>query len=306
MKPTHYKSLIMTAALLLGGHALLAQDMGGVSETSLMLTLIFTMIALGLVIVILAFTVFYLIKQKAPQTATEAEGATAAALATQGTFSWKWWNKKLVAAVPIEQEAEIDLGHNYDGIRELDNRLPPWWLAGFYITIACAVLYLGYYHIGSDWSSDQEYQEEMAEAAKIKEAYLAKVAAGVNENNVEVLTDAIKIAEGKEIFTTYCVACHGDRGQGGIGPNMTDEYWLHGGDVKDVFRTIKYGVIDKGMTPWQEMLKPQEMQAVASYILSLQGTNPPDGKGPQGELFAPEMDVKPDTTTSEQETISMN
>ena len=145
----------------------------------------------------------------------------------------------------------------------------------------------------------------MQEAAKVKEAYLAKVAAGVNENNVIALTDASKIAEGEQIYTTYCVACHGAEGQGGIGPNMTDEYWLHGGDIKDVFKTIKYGVIDKGMTPWQEMLKPQEMQAVASFILTLQGTNPPDAKGPQGELYAPETEPS-ETDSLQTENISMN
>ncbi len=302
MSRTNFKTLLTTGIALFGGGSLMAQDINGVSSSSLMLTLIFTMIALGLVIVILALTVFYLIREKEAKAATVAEGETAPV--AQSTFSWKWWNKKLVAAVPVEQEASIDMGHDYDGIRELDNNLPPWWLYGFYITIGCAVLYLGYYHIGTDWSSDMEYQAEMQEAEVIKEAYLAKVAAGVNETNVVALTDAGKIAEGEQIFTTYCVACHGAEGQGGIGPNMTDEYWLHGGDIKDVFKTIKYGVIDKGMTPWQEMLKPQEMQAVASFILTLQGTNPPDAKGPQGELFRP--DTADVDTTQATANISMN
>lgn len=304
MRQIPYKSLLLTGIALLGGSSLMAQDVNGVSSTSLMVGLIFTMIALSLVIVVLALTVFYMVREKAPQTATAADGETVAIVPEKQALSWNWWNKKLVAAVPIEQEGSIDMGHDYDGIRELDNSLPPWWLYGFYITIGCAFLYFGYYHIGTDWSSEQEYQEEMAEAAVIKEAYLAKVANGVNENTVVMLTDAGKISEGQEIYTTYCVACHGSEGQGGIGPNMADAYWIHGGDIKDVFRTIKYGVIDKGMTPWQEMLKPQEMQAVASFILTLQGTTPPDAKAAQGELYAPEPEEAADSTKTEN--ISMN
>ncbi|MEM6344011.1 MAG: cbb3-type cytochrome c oxidase N-terminal domain-containing protein [Bacteroidota bacterium] len=306
MSRKNFKTLLTTGLALFGGGSLIAQDINGVSSSSLMLTLIFTMIALGLVIVILALTVFYLIREKAPQAETTAEAAASveAIPLEKKTFSWKWWNKKLVAAVPVAQEASIDMGHDYDGIRELDNSLPPWWLYGFYITIGCAIVYLAYYHIGTDWSSEKEYIAEMQEAEVIKEAYLAKVAAGVNENNVVALTDAIKIAEGEQIFITYCVACHGAEGQGGIGPNMTDEYWIHGGDIKDVFKTIKYGVIDKGMTPWQEMLKPQEMQAVASFILTLQGTNPPGAKAPQGELFRP--DTAGVDTTQATANISMN
>ena len=205
-------------------------------------------------------------------------------------FSWRKLERSLTHATPVEKEDAIDLGHDYDGIRELDNALPPWWKWGFYITIGFAVVYFWYYHIYSDWSSADEYQEAMAVAAAEREAYLATRAEQVDENSVTILADASSLASGKEIYETNCVACHGTEGQGGVGPNFADNYWIHGGSIQNIFSTIKYGVIEKGMIPWQDQLRPQEMQAVASYILTFQGTNPPNAKEPQGELYVPEAD----------------
>jgi cytochrome c oxidase cbb3-type subunit 3 len=203
-----------------------------------------------------------------------------------------WWQKmsrNLTAAVPIEKEEEILFDHDYDGIRELDNNLPPWWVYGFYLTIVIAIVYMGVYHFSSFAKSSEElYAIEMEEAQKDVEAYLAKQADAVDESNVEFLTDEASLAEGKEIFTTLCVACHLESGGGSpvsVGPNLTDKYWLHGGSIQDIFKTIKYGVPEKGMISWRSQIRPADMQKVSSYILSLQGTNPPDAKEPQGELY---------------------
>lgn len=195
--------------------------------------------------------------------------------------------KKAWSLVPVQDESKIDLGHDYDGIRELDNKLPPWWLALFYGCIAFAGIYMYIYHwSGSDWSSQKEWQEEVAVGDKLKREYLAKMANLVNEETVELLEDEAAIAEGKKIFQTLCIACHGTMGEGNsIGPNLTDEHWLHGGGVKNVFRTIKYGVPEKGMISWKDQIKPGAMQKIASYIISLQGSNPPNGKAPQGEIW---------------------
>ena len=189
----------------------------------------------------------------------------------------------LTDAVPIEREQEILLDHAYDGIHELDNNLPPWWLYGFYITVFAMLGYMWYYLIQID--SHIGHNEFVAEL-KAAEAEAALRVASVDENSVTLLTSASDLAAGKEIFTTNCVACHLASGGGSVGPNLTDEYWLHGGGIKNVFRTIKVGVPEKGMISWEDQISPSDMQKVASYVLSLQGTNPADGKAPEGDKWA--------------------
>lgn len=199
---------------------------------------------------------------------------------------WQDLYKKMTAYVPVEKEKDIQLDHDYDGIKELDNRLPPWWLAMFYISIAFGVVYLGYYHVMDQGNLQlAQYEQEMEEAEAAVAAFVSRQADQVNENNVTLLTEPSALESGKEIFLGKCAACHGQAGEGGVGPNMTDQYWLHGGSIGDVFKTIKYGVIEKGMIPWKDQLRAKEIQEVSSYILTLQGTNPPNGKEPQGELY---------------------
>jgi cytochrome c oxidase cbb3-type subunit 3 len=188
-------------------------------------------------------------------------------------------------AIPLEKEADMLLDHDYDGIKELDNALPPWWKYGFYITIVVAVFYILKFEVWhTGMNPTQEYAEEMS-AAKIQtDAYLASAKENVDENSV-VQLDAAGAAAGKEIFTKTCVACHLAEGQGSVGPNLTDEYWIHGGGVKDIFKTIKYGYPDKGMQSWQTTYSPVQMQQLATYIRTLKGTNPPNPKAPQGDLY---------------------
>jgi cytochrome c oxidase cbb3-type subunit III len=198
--------------------------------------------------------------------------------------------EKLTGTKPIEEEEDILFDHEYDGIRELDNSLPPWWLALFYITIAFAVVYIGYYEL-SDYglNPDQEYAQEMEYAEQAQLALLAKQANKIDETNVEIVEDAAFISAGKSIFDKSCIACHGMLGEGNVvGPNLTDEYWIHGGGIKNVFKTIKYGVVEKGMQSWKDMLSPEAMHQVANYILTLQGTNPPNQRDPQGDIWKSE------------------
>jgi len=189
-------------------------------------------------------------------------------------------------AIPIEREAEIMTDHHYDGIRELDNNLPPWWKYGFYLTIVVAIIYMFVYHV-SRTSPLQlaEYQKELADATIAKEAYLKTVADKVDESSVTFLIAENDLNTGKGIYKEKCIACHGQAGEGGVGPNLTDEYWLHGGGIKEVFKTIKYGIPAKGMIAWQSQLKPIEMQQISSYILSLIGSKPAGAKEPQGDLY---------------------
>ncbi len=198
-----------------------------------------------------------------------------------------WWAamdaKLFTRAIPIEKEADHLLDHDYDGIRELDNSLPPWWKYGFYITVVLAVVYMLRFHVWNTGPTpEQEYNTEMATAAKQVEEYRKKAGEMVDEKTV-TLADAKGIEEGQKIYHTSCIACHGGKGEGGVGPNLTDSYWLHGGSINDVFKTVKYGVPDKGMQAWEKSLSPSQIRNIASYIKSIGGTNPPNGKAPQGE-----------------------
>jgi len=190
-----------------------------------------------------------------------------------------------IGLTPMEKEKDILMEHDFDGIKELDNRIPPWFNYLFYGTIIFAIIYMLDYHVLKTGKLPaQEYQEEMHMAA-LQRAELIKSGALVNENNVKLLTDASALSDGKDVFKTDCVPCHGENAQGIIGPNLTDRYWIHGGGIKNVFKTIKYGVPSKGMLTWEGKLNPREIQEVASYVLSLQGTNPPNAKAPQGQIW---------------------
>lgn len=197
----------------------------------------------------------------------------------------KWWDN-LNKFRPIQEEANIDLGHNYDGIRELDNRLPPWWLYGFYITIIFGCIYLYRYHVAQSAPlSKEELAISLEKAAIEKEEYLKKSANKVDENTVVYLKDAADLEAGKKVFTTMCAACHLADGGGSVGPNLTDNYWIHGGGIKDIFKTLKYGWPEKGMKSWKDDYTPQQLAQIASYVKSLQGTKPAKPKEPQGVLF---------------------
>jgi cytochrome c oxidase cbb3-type subunit 3 len=202
---------------------------------------------------------------------------------------------KLVDSVPVEKEKDVLLDHDYDGIKELDNNLPPWWKYGFYFTIAFAICYLIYY-TGEGKTPADEYKTELEDAAKQKEEWIKANAEYVNEENVTLLTDAENLSKGKETFVKYCVACHRSDGGGQVGPNLTDEYWLHGGGIKNVFTTITEGVPSKGMITWKSQLSPKQIQEVASFVISLKGSNPLGGKDPQGDKWVEETNIKTDSS----------
>ena len=222
------------------------------------------------------------------------QGIAPAAPTTPAVPLWKRLYNQAWKLIPIEREQEIDLGHNYDGIKELDNSLPPWWVYLFYATIIWGGAYFYVNHLAEDATSSAEaYEIAMEVAEEQKRAFLARQANAVDESNVVALMEAESIEQGHEIFTNNCANCHGTEGQGLVGPNLTDPYWLHGGDIKAVFKTIKYGVPAKGMIAWQTQLRPASIQKVASYILSLQGTQPANPKDPEGALYqAPEQQAK--------------
>lgn len=213
--------------------------------------------------------------------------------------------KMLTKSVPIENEGQLLLDHDYDGIKELDNNLPPWWVYLFYGCIIFAAVYLFRFEIMGADNQEIELKKEMAQA-QIDIAEYKKTAPDLmDENTVTLLTDPTDLAAGKAIFTTNCVACHRADAGGQIGPNLTDDQWILGGGIKNIFHTLLNGGRDgKGMISWKGTLKPKQMQEVASYVLSLKGSNPKDPKAPEGEIWvdsnAPKTDaaatVKKDST----------
>ena len=193
--------------------------------------------------------------------------------------------KKLLGSKPLEEEGEIILDHNYDGIKELDNNLPPWWLYGFYISIIFAAVYLLRYHVFNGENQFDELETELADARIAIDTYKKTAKNLVDINTVSKLTEAADLASGKTIFETNCVACHMADGGGGIGPNLTDNHWILGGDIKSIFKTVSQGGRSgKGMIAWKQQLKPIEMAQVASYVLNFQGTTPANPKAPEGDI----------------------
>ena len=215
-------------------------------------------------------------------------------------FNWinTIYNKLVGTTKPIEEEGEIILDHNYDGIKELDNNLPPWWVWGFYASIVFAAIYLLRFQVFNGPTQIDELETELAQAKLSIEEYKKTAKDLVDFNSVELLTDASDISAGKTTFETNCVACHMADGGGGIGPNLTDKYWILGGDIKHVFKTVSEGGRSgKGMIAWKAQLKPVQIAQVSSYVLSLQGTTPANPKEPQGDLLG-EAEASPAETTT--------
>ncbi len=287
-----YQKLSIGSCLSLGPLVLLAQtesSTGSMSRTYQDIGLYIT-VALTLAVILAAFIVLMrtlesLMKLQDPKAdSVRSSSSVASTLKIPG---WQKLYAQLTKSVPIEREREILLDHNYDGIRELDNRLPPWWLGMFYVTIVIGVLYYGYYHVlGKGMSSEEAWQAEMVEAKTSVQSYLASQGNVIDETNVELVTDDAALSAGEITYNTLCAVCHLESGAGLVGPNLTDEYWVHGGDIKDLFATIKYGVPEKGMIAWSNQLRPEQIQQVASYILNnLVGTTPENPKAPEGELY---------------------
>jgi cytochrome c oxidase cbb3-type subunit 3 len=229
-----------------------------------------------------------------PELEQKTETAKAAEKSEESSFM-----HVLTDAVPVEREHEVMTDHEYDGIRELDNNLPPWWVWMFYVTIIFAFVYLIYYHVlPYGMSQEEQYVAEVEQAEADRQAFLAQAKNLVDENTVEFLADASDLNKGKAIFTELCQQCHAADGGGGVGPNLTDQYWIHGGSIQDIFKTVKYGVPTKGMISWESQLRPVQMAQVSSYIQTLQGTTPANPKEPQGELYSPE-EAPADTTNTE-------
>ncbi len=278
--------LSLLAAGLLAPMMASAQEAGGMDSSTLLLTVIVIVFIVSLLVLAVAGYTLQILKVFVRR-AEEKKAAEKGIEYVPEPSAWSKLMAGLTDSVPVEKEEEVLLDHDYDGIHELDNHLPPWWKYLFYFTIAWGVVYFVAYHIFDAFPlSEEEYKQEIAAAEAIKAANLASLdLPEIDESSVTATTDAAELLDGEKIYQMQCAACHKQDGGGSIGPNLTDKYWLHGGSMVDVFKTIKVGVPEKGMIAWEAVLNPVQMRNVASYVLTLQGTNPPNAKAAQGDLF---------------------
>ena len=284
---------VITILLVLASPALFAQDAAGTTTaastgaktiagmSASTFYILATVLFLELFIIIaLLINIKFLLKTEKDKIAAETETAE------EQANKLSWWDR-FNSLRPVTEEASLDLGHEYDGIRELNNRLPGWWLYGFYGCIIFAGVYLYRSHVShSAPSGVQEYERSVARAEADIQEYLKQKGDAVDENTVKILSGADDLAAGKSIFVKSCATCHQETGAGKIGPNLTDDYWIHGNDIKAVFKTIRYGI--NAMPRWDVSLSNKQIAQVASYVKSLHGTNPPDPKAPDGTLMKEE------------------
>ena len=268
------KKIITPMLVLLLSQSAFAQTAATRASVGFHEVLIGIIIALSIVMLLVVYT----LQQVVLVLKREATGETEPVKEEQS-----FW-EKMLSLKPLAAEKDIDLGHDYDGIRELNNPIPPWFNVLFYGTIIFGLAYLFIYHVVEmNPLQAAEYKNELIAAEKQKEEYVKKMGNLIDETNVTAIADKTKLALAHDIYMQKCAVCHGEKGEGKVGPNLTDEYWLHGADIQSVFKTIKYGIPAKGMVAWGNSLKAIEMQELASYVLTLQGSNPPGAKEPQGE-----------------------
>lgn len=288
------KTAMVTMLILSSASLLNAEESIGMSYELLNTILLWIAIILAIVILaMLAMLGMFMYTLEPPKPKAEGELSGFAA----------WW-EKINALVPKEKEQELLTDHDYDGIKELNNFMPPWLQYLFIGTIIWAPIYLWYYHLGGPGKlMEEEYYAEVKAANEEMEKRMAQKGSGeiIDENNVKLSTDEKDIAEGKALFISKtCVSCHGENAQGAaVGPNLTDDYWLNGGSVQDIFKTIKYGKPDKGMPAWKESVSGKQIAQLISFIKSQRGKSFPNAKEPQGKLYVEETPQTSDSTAKD-------
>ncbi len=257
----------------------------GISQATAFYVVIGLLIIVSLLVILLAFNIVSLLKAVVQKEMSPEKKASMEKEPSWFAKTWAKWND----LKPLEEEQDIMLDHDYDGIKELDNHLPPWWKALFYLSIVYAVIYLMVFHVfKSAPLQEEEYEIEMALAQAAKSNMEQTIVVDFDESNVPFNDDAEALADGKKFFEAQCGMCHKADGGGLAGPNLTDDYWKHGGSMTDIYNVIKNGVPNTAMISWESKLNPIRLQNVASYVKSLRGNNPPGALPPDGELYVEE------------------
>jgi cytochrome c oxidase cbb3-type subunit 3 len=296
---THKKALSLTALFvaLFSGNQAQAADIAGIHTTAFWL-LVLVILAELFVISWFVLVIYRIFEKEKVKEAVITEKA----VRKQSALSRLW--SKLNDSVAIEKEADVLLDHDYDGIKELDNNLPPWWKYGFYFTILFGIGYLAYFHFMSGPNQEEELQRSLAKAAQEIEAYKLANPSKIDPDKVMFLSAAADLKAGKELYIkNKCQTCHGEQLEGNVvGPNLVDAYWLHGGSLSAVFKTISNGVQGTAMQAWNKSMSDQQILQLASYIQSMQGTNPMNAKEPQGDKY----EAPSETNESQEDAVENN
>ncbi|MGW8122452.1 cbb3-type cytochrome c oxidase N-terminal domain-containing protein [Roseivirga echinicomitans] len=277
------KYLWMPLMLLATPLAAQSDGLSGYSQATAFYVVVGLLIVVALLVILLALNLLQLVKavMKGPESEAK-ESVSVEEGPSWLVKTWAKWN----ALKPMEEEEDLIMDHDYDGIKELDNHLPPWWTALFYLSIVYAVVYILVFHVfKTSPLQEEEYEIEMALAQALKSEKEQTIIVDFDESNVPYNGDAEALADGKKFFEAQCGVCHKADGGGLAGPNLTDDYWRHGGSMTDIYRVIKDGVPNTAMIAWESKLNPVRLQNVSSYVKSLRGTNPPGALPPDGELY---------------------
>jgi cytochrome c oxidase cbb3-type subunit 3 len=285
-------------SITLNINPLLAQAAGGISTATVFYIVAGMVMVVALLMLVTAFNLLQVLKALTRREAEDRARREGVALAEPPSWWAALWNR-LNSFVPREKEGDLLMkDHAYDGIQELDNHLPPWWKWLLYGSIIWAAGYLIVYHVTNDLPlMAEEYENEVKQAAELKKQFASTTpAVAIDENTLSYSPEPAILAKGKQIFVNNCASCHKEDGGGNIGPNLTDEYWIHGAGIRDIFNVVKTGVIEKGMIAWSAVLSPEQIRDVSFYIVSIGGTNPPGAKAPQGEKYSETVPAPADTT----------
>lgn len=285
-----FRRLIMSLSLLFVGSGLMAQS---TSETATFWTqevMFYTLLTLvfitAVLVLVVALYVLQMLKTFVLKDMSEEQRVAYEAEPSYFDKLWNKWNDLR----PLEEEEALILDHDYDGIKELDNHLPPWWKGLFYLTILYGVVYIMIFHVFKTAPLQAEqYKLEMAAAEEFKKN-IPQPEVDFDENTVTFTDDTADLIAGREIFERQCGTCHLANGGGLAGPNLTDQYWKNGGGIQNIYKTVKDGIPNTAMISWETLLNPVKMRQVSSYVMTLEGSNPPGAKGPEGDLWVPKSD----------------
>ncbi|WP_323757329.1 cbb3-type cytochrome c oxidase N-terminal domain-containing protein [Roseivirga sp.] len=283
------KYLLLPLLLFSAPLAAQTENSSGVSPTTAFYVVVVLLIVVAILVMLLAVSLLSLLKAIVNKGMSPEKKASLEKEPSWFAKTWMKWND----LKPLEEEQDILLDHDYDGIKELDNHLPPWWKALFYLSVVYAVIYLLVFHVfKTSPLQEEEYEIAMALAEATKSQKEETLVIDFDESNVPFADDAEALADGKKFFEAQCGMCHKADGGGLAGPNLTDDYWRHGGSMTNIYNTIKNGVPNTAMIAWESKLNPIRLQNVASYVKSLRGTNPPGALPPDGELYVEESNSK--------------
>ncbi len=282
-KTTNNKRLILAGVLSLAwmvpAHAevSLSNLLNSQQGTAILIIMVLT----ALVVILMGFTLYMLAQLKS--IIFEKEGLKAEKKET----AWDRFYVKYIAGrhVAVGRESEKLMDHEYDGIREMDHPMPPWLKYIFIGTVIFGAYYIAAYLVFDTGASQYDEYADQIEEARLIAAERMGDTEPITAETVALDQSSATLMAGKQIYDMSCSPCHAKDGGGTIGPNLTDEFWVHGGSISDIFRVIYDGVPESGMIPWNTQLSPQQIQNVTNYVLTLQDVEPANPKAPEGEKY---------------------